>query len=75
MSDRPCDCGKQIQDSPAVSHCWHHHNDEPIGPDSIVCGECFHVYSGPMGLLAAEVELWGPPSGEVFACPYCLHDL
>jgi hypothetical protein len=74
--ERPCDCGKQIYDDPAISHCYYHHEDETIGPDGIVCGECFHVYNGPDDLLAAETERWGAPrEGIVMACPYCIHDL
>jgi hypothetical protein len=53
---QPCECGQFIDDLPGtVSHCFIHHEDEPIpaGGAYIVCFECKHVYPTDQDLVAA----------------------
>lgn len=75
--ERPCDCGKQIYDDPTMSHCCFHHEDEVVGPHSIMCGECFHVYGDEAEMKRIEMQRWpdSDPDREVLSCPYCIHDL
>lgn len=72
-------------------HCWAHDVDEPPrAGDHSVCGECFHIFRTADELLAANadrtrelqnaLELTTPlypatDPAQVFACPFCSHDL
>lgn len=56
--------------------CYYHNRSEPVGPDDIVCGECFHTFT-PDEL----VEAWNAlgthkitDASQARSCPLCIHD-
>lgn len=57
-------------------HCHTHNVDELVElAASIVCGECGHVFKDGDDLLAVTRKRWGQRLPDVYACPYCTHDL
>jgi hypothetical protein len=77
QSGRACNCDSWVPDSPTITHCFFHHENEPIGPASVVCGECFHAYADEAEMKRIEMQRWpdSDPDREVLSCPYCIHDL
>lgn len=79
---QPCECGLHIENLPPdVSHCFMHHVNERIPPDThIVCFECGHVYATPQALIDTfnrekpDDEPLEVDADKIFFCPECIHD-
>lgn len=59
-------------------HCFSHNVDEWNETSaSIVCGECGHVFADGDDLARVTTELWGADWAvvDIYACPFCTHDL